>query len=221
MIQKCAIPGKGQGFIATELIPKGATIKRENPSFILNYKPIISETFEMIYMILTDPDESKFEAFQTLAPLDLEHYKVSKSFVNQELVELITHKKDVHTYLIENYSMAELNLYVAKCFCNVFGFGNEAKPCILLESTFFNHSCFPNATFVAYEEGNVQQMLFVACRDIQPGDEVTISYISNIKDGKKKRHDALKPYGFTCNCERCIERNRVKLEDYKRIISSF
>ncbi len=74
-----------------------------------------------------------------------------------------------------------------------------------------NHSCIPNV-FVQYRGGWGQQrplvLECVAVRDIQPGEELCISYVDCDLDTEERRQELLN-YGFFCECPRC----EGKMED--------
>lgn len=65
-----------------------------------------------------------------------------------------------------------------------------------------NHSCRPNA-------GNwwsemKEERLIYAQRDIEEGEEITVSYIPLLKR-TRERHSRLQQYGFVCDCSACSE----------------
>ncbi|GAB1310619.1 SET domain-containing protein 5 [Madurella fahalii] len=62
----------------------------------------------------------------------------------------------------------------------------------------FNHDCRPN---VHYRLANITHTT-VAVRDIQPGEELTISYIYG-QAVKSERQTQLKAWGFDCSCSQC------------------
>jgi hypothetical protein len=65
-----------------------------------------------------------------------------------------------------------------------------------------NHSCDPTAE-VRFERGNATLRL-VARQTIRAGDEITISYIDqNETAGVAERREALRDYGFVCECAAC------------------
>ena len=74
-----------------------------------------------------------------------------------------------------------------------------------------NHSCDPNAE-VRSEEYMDNVIDLVAKRDIQMGEEITISYI-NLRDSRsgshlpyhKRQRELHAKYMFRCTCQRCIE----------------
>lgn len=69
-----------------------------------------------------------------------------------------------------------------------------------LEAT-TNHSCVPNC-IVKYELDN--SMKLIALRDIEPGEELTHSYIEESAPIEQRREE-LKSYGFVCDCSKCVQ----------------
>jgi hypothetical protein len=67
-----------------------------------------------------------------------------------------------------------------------------------------NHSCTPNVT-MDFDDENAT-ITCKALRDIQQGEELRMSYISN-PDNKKvsTRRAQLQDYLFTCNCDLCLK----------------
>ena len=63
-----------------------------------------------------------------------------------------------------------------------------------------NHSCEPNCQ-VAYMENN--QALLVSLRDLGPGEEVSISYVSAAVPYAERQAKLRARYGFTCICSLC------------------
>ena len=70
-----------------------------------------------------------------------------------------------------------------------------------------NHSCHPNVISVykrrtRWGDKHPLTVFAVALRDIQEGDELTISYI-DAEQPFEQRQTALMNYGFHCQCEKC------------------
>jgi hypothetical protein len=63
-----------------------------------------------------------------------------------------------------------------------------------------NHSCRPNSGNY-WSVKNEQRVIFAA-RDIEEGEEITVSYIPLLKS-IQERHSRLRQYGFTCDCAAC------------------
>jgi hypothetical protein len=70
-------------------------------------------------------------------------------------------------------------------------------------SSLANHSCDPNAD-AAWPLGNARLRL-TARRDVQAGEQVTISYIDASLEVEERRALLKHSYGFDCSCARCEE----------------
>lgn len=51
--------------------------------------------------------------------------------------------------------------------------------------------------------------VFVAARDIQPAEELCISYIDASRNVAARQQQLLWAYGFTCQCQLCLEEIEV------------
>jgi SET domain-containing protein len=67
-----------------------------------------------------------------------------------------------------------------------------------------NHSCAPNATPRYRSWKGAAAVRVQATRDVLAGEEITMSYVDETA-GVDARADALASYGFTCECEKCVE----------------
>jgi hypothetical protein len=76
-----------------------------------------------------------------------------------------------------------------------------------------NHSCRPNTSYFWHAKSNTRVMY--ANRKIERGEEILDSYISLLLP-QEERQRYLKPYGFTCNCEACAAKRKVKRESDER-----
>ena len=68
-----------------------------------------------------------------------------------------------------------------------------------------NHSCRPNSG--NWWSGNMQRRVIYAMRDIEEGEEITVSYIPLLKS-TKERQTRLAQYGFECDCVACAQESR-------------
>lgn len=83
---------------------------------------------------------------------------------------------------------------------NAFPIGAD-KMGIFLEACRINHACDNNAQ--KKWNGNIKRHTVHALRDIEKGEEITISYLE-INQSHKARNETLKAkYNFTCSCRRC------------------
>lgn len=82
------------------------------------------------------------------------------------------------------------------------------------EIAMLNHDCRPNAAYF-FDEQTMTQYVH-AIRDIQPGEEITITYIDNEKD-RKTRLARLQNWGFQCNCLSCTAHSSLTEESDRRL----
>lgn len=72
---------------------------------------------------------------------------------------------------------------------------------VYLQASLFSHSCVPN-TARAFKN---KRLHIIASENIEPGEEITITYSNNlIADLDERREELRKSYGFTCACPRCL-----------------
>lgn len=69
-----------------------------------------------------------------------------------------------------------------------------------------NHSCLPNLKAFKRDEDTDGQAVLIATRPIQPGEELTISYIDEDLSWEERKA-MLEDYGFLCECKKCIARS--------------
>ncbi|KAF9906906.1 SET and MYND domain-containing protein 3 [Linnemannia zychae] len=82
---------------------------------------------------------------------------------------------------------------------------------------FMNHSCLPNCVYT-FKGSRVECRVI---RDIQPGEELTISYIDQIGTTQERQKQLKEQYYFTCVCPLCqyfptnplIQSNKEALQD--------
>lgn len=87
---------------------------------------------------------------------------------------------------------------------------NDKRPSISLLFAFLNHSCIPNAYFYALPAKRCDLYLVRAHRDIQPGEEIFVSYIPLFKlplDIEVRHKQMLANWKFACGCTSCTDAN--------------
>ena len=78
---------------------------------------------------------------------------------------------------------------------NTYGHG------LFIESSRMNHSCLP-CVEMSMDEGKETEVRSV--RDIEEGEEITVSYLkTSLLLLKKERLERLEYWGFLCNCVLC------------------
>jgi hypothetical protein len=93
-----------------------------------------------------------------------------------------------------------------KLQCNVFGeYKAPMKPAngkLFPFSSFFNHSCVPNAVYIT--DRHARQVV-VACKEgLEEYQQVFISYIDPNRPVVERQQLFENSYGFVCGCERCV-----------------
>jgi hypothetical protein len=92
-------------------------------------------------------------------------------------------------------SLPELNRKVLAIFA-----ANRWGSDVFWLASRFNHSCIPNV-HNAYNP-TIRMETFHSTRDIEAGEELTISYVSGISV-RDERQAQLKSWGFQCSCPAC------------------
>lgn len=93
---------------------------------------------------------------------------------------------------------------ICKLSCNLFtivdDFQNEAGIGCYPYAALINHSCEPNCI----QRFDAAANIVIRCvKDIQPGEELTISYADTGKPTWYRQRELLRTYHFHCQCTRC------------------
>ncbi|KAI4870145.1 SET domain-containing protein [Hypoxylon rubiginosum] len=99
---------------------------------------------------------------------------------------------------------------------NAFSYplGGESHMALYPEVSRVNHACRPNA-FIRFTPTSLAVSVVVS-RDIEPGEEITITYVPLGKT-REERQDALLKWGFSCTCDLCTaSKAEVAASDYRR-----
>ena len=177
------VPGKGKGLIATKDIPKGTRIISESPIIAISGRYIAD-----------------------IRQLDAR--------VHQELVGLPGEQQ------LEFYLMDNAYLYTSSAEKLRGIFRTNALPMgedldtggIFLNACRINHACDHNA--VNFWNSNIGsqlpngenpgQLTIHSARDIQKGEEITISYLSSLRNRQARQEELKENFNFTCSCQLCI-----------------
>jgi hypothetical protein len=173
-----SIPGKGWGVIATQHITIGTRIWSEWPLFYASSYTGIRACFNQFG--------------KSLEPYygDLHH------FASDHLISEVEH------WFASKWDSMPPDF---KEFLQVF-WPNHVHGHMILKASRMNHSCVPNVYFSF--NSNSGKASFYAIRDVQPGDELTRSYLPDYCFDLTLRQSYLVgAYGFTCTCEACIDRS--------------
>lgn len=96
----------------------------------------------------------------------------------------------------------------AKLICNSFTICDaemqEVGVGLYPSVSLLNHSCDPNCSIVF----NGPLLLLRAVRDVQAGEELTISYLDLLMTSAERRQQLRDQYCFDCDCARCLTRDK-------------
>ena len=83
------------------------------------------------------------------------------------------------------------------------------------EIAMLNHDCRPNAAYFFDEQTMAHHVH--AIRTIQPGEEITITYIDNEMTQAKRMQRLQRNWGFKCSCSSCTAHPSLVLESDSRL----
>ncbi|CDW88943.1 UNKNOWN [Stylonychia lemnae] len=161
----------------------------KNKEFMANLKLFNEQIATMISnagKILKKSDDKKEEAMNYAMVTFLKNY--SQGFE----VNMDNFKTVIHLYFIS--------------ICNGFGIADNQMLRIgtglYSPTNLINHSCEPSAMVIF----NGKRQFIVSCRDIEPDEEITISYVDNgIKERLIRSQYLIDQYYFNCSCIRCLK----------------
>ncbi|KAG6363960.1 hypothetical protein INS49_009063 [Diaporthe citri] len=190
-------PGRGIGVIATRLIPAGSIILKEEA-------------------ILTVPDFPDKAITPDIITNLVEKYTNLPPAMRQQILGLYAHTRPVQDRTIRSFLIAgdsdfnltgpqvDFILRLHSSFAtNAFEKTTPLTSSLYLGASRFNHSCLPNCDSDHTLEGSLTTITVCSSRDIQPDEEITISYL-NIYDPRDQRQACTRLlWGFSCNCPAC------------------
>uniref|UniRef100_L2FM87 SET domain-containing protein n=1 Tax=Colletotrichum fructicola (strain Nara gc5) TaxID=1213859 RepID=L2FM87_COLFN len=179
------VPGKELGVVANSTIRAGEVIMRDYPTIL---QTVSTEVWEQI-----DPREALWvleEGFVRLPEeVQIKVFELARSTGGHVLEDVL------HT-----------NTFAAS-FNNVSHYG------LFTNIARINHDCRPNA--VTRYSPRTLALEVVAYRDIQPGEELSISY-SPLNMLYADRQRTLQEWGFNCTCSLCSSASAVAASDARR-----
>jgi hypothetical protein len=195
--------------VATEAIAQGEAILCELPVVSVGLEPYRYGTYawDMVGKLLKDARARKELRSWALSSSGWLGYDEDDERIVQDLAAL---NKTSHRVIKELYSVvATNNLSIGDKNGKISGFG------LFRDLSRCNHACIPNASLVVYKPDE-SGVALGALRDIKPGESITWTYISNDSFAKGDFHarnfELMNRYGFTCECELCIEQIPVELQ---------
>jgi hypothetical protein len=210
---KCRTAGRTKGMVEEELAV-GRIYEQGGP-------PKVFSTAILLYRILVETQVYGAEIRSTKNKLDkLQHKIMNTTSGDTSVSEYHTQAVITTTAAMiqasKEYGLAipaleEMTAMVHRIKLNGFSIcdGESVAMGVGLYGTpsFMNHSCIPNAvqTFL-YGSGQPPSLFLTAFEDIQPNNEVCISYVDNTSPRQLRRERLQNDYFFSCNCEACEDR---------------
>lgn len=186
---------KGKGLFATAPIPAGHRIIEEEALFIAPREPGFFDPSMIHTKYMQLPREQKQDVYLTL--------HASKSIETTIRNSLTTSLPDDARQQMANVT----SIFETNAFNLEGGGGSEEKPIpdtgLFPTCARLNHSCTPNA---AQTWNAARQRLTIhATKDIQPEEEICISYLAHLYLPMEDRQTMLQGHDFTCDCSACDE----------------
>lgn len=194
-------PGRGLGLFAVDRIPAYTRVLEDYALLSLASGEDIPELWQK-YSVLPGDERQQFDELAYSS--------------NQASKEdgLIARLKDRGFRDEEARKMVRVS---SRFMANAFKEDDDRwRATVFLTVARINHSCTPNAQ-PHYRPSSGAKMIY-SFRDIEPGEEIEISYFGVIMPYTDRQARA-KSWGFTCNCPACSLSGNVRGEAYETAIS--
>ena len=202
--------GKGRGWVATAHIEPGELLMVELARFPLAAPDSAEHPLTLFEAIANElgsggaKAESLRDLLSTMHPLPgvsgealpTERDRVARAHVAQIGSRCGLSPPDATRY--EKNVQRNMMSLKSRVAGELVDFGSGLFPI----SAIFNHSCHCNAIWQPISSGHA--IVTRACRLIEPGEEVTVSYTELSRTGPKRREGLRHSHGFLCTCERCV-----------------
>lgn len=188
--------------VATEAIPKGTIIIREEP---IVWIQIIDQRHSTFQWDLVDKLLSDHSKYNTLLGWKLRTTPTSVWDVDDErktkrFAKAFGTKKHTVKYLYNLICTNNVACFSEK-YEEIIGYGMFHKLSLI------NHDCVPNSMPIASNPSK-GEMSIISTRDIKQGESITMTYLDDDKttlnvEQRRKWLEYL--FGFKCECKRCCE----------------
>lgn len=195
---------KGMGLVATRNIPKGTRILSEQPLITLPTDIDFGQGRRSIWRQLKGLSNDQRCAF-----LFLHNAHRFDDMDDSDDVDDAYKMNDFDDIGETDYMDYTINMEDAWDQClNVFRtnalpmtVGEENKAGIFLEACRINHDCENNA--IHYWNDKIKRHTVHAIRDIDAGEEITLSYLLFLMNREIRQRELRESFGFTCFCRLC------------------
>lgn len=193
MIEVLDAPGKGKGVFAKATIPRGTRIITEK-ALLPTKSGFNAEEIRDSYNALTHADQQAYLSLSSHVDLHLKKQAERGLRMPWDAID------------------ARVREVLAIAVTNMFSQG------VFLLGSRINHSCIPNVHF-AFNK-NLNKATFHAVRDIEKGEELTLSYLDVANRTRDARQSELAPRGFQCSCPACEDTPEGREMEQQRAILS-
>ncbi|KAI3393863.1 hypothetical protein diail_3538 [Diaporthe ilicicola] len=210
------LPGRGLGLVATTLIPAGAIVSTETAVMCFSIREDGAVPAGFFTRLIRD--------FTNLPAATRQHVLSLHAFTRPD------HEQAIRKFLTAGKGDAKLTkqqvdfiIYLNSiCHTNSFEGPKSSRSSMYLKTSRINHSCLPNCGHTDMSENGQDKITIYACRDIQPGEEITVSYM-NIYDARdKRRANSKRVWGFVCNCAACDYNNpTVDTTKHEKVLAEY
>lgn len=176
-----SIPLKGLGILANRTIKVGEVIIAERPIMIMpeRLECLHQRTLDQVHFVVFDEMRYASQlALSSLSSTDTDtHPMVSKIWNNEICLELDSHSDS--TSSSSTYAYSAVYPMIARC----------------------NHACACNARW--HFDASLFALKLCAVRDIEVGEQITVSYIHHLIPRLDRRKKLKEKWGFECDCKAC------------------
>eukprot|EP01090_Pellita_catalonica_P016409 TRINITY_DN4679_c0_g1_i1.p1 TRINITY_DN4679_c0_g1~~TRINITY_DN4679_c0_g1_i1.p1 ORF type:complete len:408 (+),score=67.70 TRINITY_DN4679_c0_g1_i1:36-1226(+) len=186
------VEGKGRAFVAVKKMGRGVVVMEESSLNAKSYDELIDKVIEnqaTFAYLHHNPSQQLDEHINAVA----EQYLLKcadKDLPREETLAIFK----------RSFLQIEANAFRVTI-------DNVEHICLFPTTSFFNHSCYPNAELRNVEENSFACKVALL-RDVDPGDEICISYLSpqQLYQPQAERQKVIvqnPSWNFKCKCSRC------------------
>lgn len=145
---------------------------------------------------LADHTKAQQQQFSEMTQLVLSLLARCKVSDKENLSEFQTLQNELELEIMELFGRVNCNAFsiVNNLTNEVTGIG------LFSDGSLFNHDCDPNCV-VTFKD---REMLVHVVKDVDGGQELTISYVELLQSTNKRQKELKESYFFECQCTRCL-----------------
>ncbi|KAI0376022.1 SET domain-containing protein [Hypomontagnella monticulosa] len=132
-------------------------------------------------------------------------HRATDQLSDPDMVLELAHRSSVSSDILEDILRTNAFSYTL---------GEDSHMALYPQVSRINHACRPNA-FIRFTPSSLAVSI-VALRDIEVGEELSITYVPLGKT-REERQEALQKWGFNCTCSLCTaSKSEIAASDYRR-----